>query len=577
MQLFESDHSPSPAIGDIIDSFFPPAQFDSLSLLVGEFERTKQRIEEVHALISEERVSGVLSYFFSGNGKDRYGHCSTLRHTSSVDEVFRLEGALNDLTATYWHRALGYTNLLDEMPQERRNQWHECLNAWREPGYKRGAKPELDMPEFNDANLRATLQGLTARRAEFVAERVDGIFRNLSGAHVTNTPEGFNKRMIMAGIYDSFGCANHSRAGYIHDLRAVIAKFMGRDEPDRSTTTALLEAARAHRGEWIEVDCGSLRLKGFAVGTAHLDVHPDMAWRLNAILAYLYPAAIPDANRRPPKRTKASRLKEAALFDRPISNAAAGVLANMERFYTLSPSKSFRRDYEREYVPNSLSLRYGQAAPSKHLLAEVDAIMAALGGVKVYGGKLKNMPYWQFEFEPSGVVREVALSGKIPDAKAHQFYPTPTELAQRLVDWLDITTSDTFCEPQAGQGGIADLLPKDRTLCVEVSPLHCQILREKGHTVIEGDFLAWNPGTRFSVIAMNPPFSEGRWEAHLAKAGTLVELGGRLGAILPLSARHRAAELLPGFELEFSAPVDNAFAGTSISVQMLRAVRRVAA
>lgn len=575
MQLFESDHSPSPAISDIIDSFFPPAQFDSLSLLVGEFERTKQRIEEVHALISEERVSGVLSYFFSGNGKDRYGHCATLRHSNSFDEVFRLEGALNDLTATYWHRALGYTNLLDEMPQERRNQWHECLNAWREPGYKRGVNPELDMPEFNEANLRATLQGLIARRAEFVAERVDGIFRCLSGAHITNRPEGFSKRMIIARVYDSFGHTDYTLAGFIHDLRVVIAKFMGREDPDRATTTALLEMARAHRGEWIEVDCGSLRLKGFAVGTAHLEVHPDMAWRLNAILAYLYPAAIPDANRRP-KRAKASSLKETPLFDRPISNAAAGVLANMERFYTLSPSKSFRRDYEREYVPNSLSLRYGQAAPSKHLLAEVDAIMAALGGTKLFGGTLQNMPYWQFEYDPRRIVREVAVSGKIPDAKAHQFYPTPTELAQRLVEWLEVGQEDTCCEPQAGQGGIADLLPKDRTLCVEVSPLHCQILREKGHTVIEGDFLAWNPGTRFSVIAMNPPYSEGRWAAHLAKAGALVELGGRLGAILPMSARQQAAELLPGFDLEFSTPVDNAFDGTSISVLMLRAVRKVA-
>jgi tRNA1(Val) A37 N6-methylase TrmN6 len=37
--------------------------------------------------------------------------------------------------------------------------------------------------------------------------------------------------------------------------------------------------------------------------------------------------------------------------------------------------------------------------------------------------------------------------------------------------------------------------------------MHCDILRRKGHNVIEGDFLTWNSG-KFSVIAMNPPYSD---------------------------------------------------------------------
>ena len=162
----------------------------------------------------------------------------------------------------------------------------------------------------------------------------------------------------------------------------------------------------------------------------------------------------------------------------------------------------------------------------------------------------------------------------ITTCESHQFYPTPEPVAQRLVDWLDIGLLDTLCEPQAGQGGIADLLPKDRTRCVEISPLHCEILRKKGHAVTEADFLAWNPGMSFSVIAMNPPFSEGRWQEHLKHAGTLVEDGGRIGAVLPMTARKHAVDLLPGFDLEFSEPIDNAFSGTSISVLLLKATKR---
>lgn len=69
-------------------------------------------------------------------------------------------------------------------------------------------------------------------------------------------------------------------------------------------------------------------------------------------------------------------------------------------------------------------------------------------------------------------------------------------------------------------------------------------------------------------------YCEGRWQAHLQHAGTLVAQGGRIGAVLPLSARGKAADLLPGFDLEFSQPIENAFAGTSISVLLLKATKR---
>ena len=49
--------------------------------------------------------------------------------------------------------------------------------------------------------------------------------------------------------------------------------------------------------------------------------------------------------------------------------------------------------------------------------------------------------------------------------------------------------------------------------------------------------------------------------------------GGRLGTVLPLSVRQQAAELLPGFDLEFTESIHNAFEGTSISVVILKAAK----
>ncbi|WP_239386113.1 DUF4942 domain-containing protein, partial [Stutzerimonas stutzeri] len=322
MRICDPQPEQTPIIqGEILDQFYAPVEFDALAMLVSEFERERARIIEVHEIITQERVSGVMGYFFAGNSSDGYGHNASLRHTSSFDEIFRLEGALNELTATFWSRALSQTDLMDYMPQARRDEWHRSLNEWRKPGYKRGVTLELDMPEFTLDTLRGTVQTLLARRSEFLAERVDGIFRGLSRTHVKNAPEGFGKCMIMAGVYNEWGWTDSSREGVIHDLRLVIAKFMGRDDPSRGSTSQLLKTARATRGKWIEADGGALRVRGYQVGTAHLEVHPEMAYRLNMVLAALYPAVIPESFRTRPKRSKGCAFKSKPLFERPFSNA----------------------------------------------------------------------------------------------------------------------------------------------------------------------------------------------------------------------------------------------------------------
>lgn len=558
--------------GDILDQFYAPVQFDALTLLVSAYEATKARITEVHGLITQEHVSGVLGYFFNGNCTDRYGHNASLRHLNSFSEIFQLEGALNELTANYWDKALRQTDLMEYMPQARRSQWHTTLNAWREHTYKRGENPDLDLPEFNLANLRATVESLLARRAEFLAERVDGIFRGLSRSHVTNVPEGFSKRMILSRVYSEWGTADSHSEGLIHDLRLVIAKFMGRDDPCRRSTAELLKIARHERGQWLEADAGAFRIRAYKVGTAHLEVHPEMAYRLNGVLAYLYPSAIPESHRKRPARPTSGGFKSKSLFDRPLSNAVASALATMEPYYYLEKSTSFRREFDRITVRNSLCLRLSGPELSKHLLSEIHTVMESLGGVLTTCPK-GRMTYWQFDFDPLDLVREVAVMGHLPDQRSHQFYPTPPEVAERLVEWLAIGPSDTCLEPSAGQGGIADLLPKDRTHCVEISPLHCDILRRKGHAVTEADFISWDMGVRYDAIAMNPPFSEGRWQAHLKHAASLLAEGGRLCAVLPLSARQQAESLLPGWQVECSEEIRGAFSGTSISVLLLRATR----
>lgn len=130
----------------------------------------------------------------------------------------------------------------------------------------------------------------------------------------------------------------------------------------------------------------------------------------------------------------------------------------------------------------------------------------------------------------------------------------------------------TCLEPQAGLGGLASLMPRERTTCVELAKLRCLALREMGfQEVVEGDFLAWSASnyTRYDRIVMNPPFDQGRWRAHLEAAGRMLAPGGRLVAILPSGAGKLADKLLPGLRGECPETHSDAFKSASIDVAIL--------
>ena len=538
--------------GDLIASheeFFAPMSADLVDTLLGEYAQARRRIDSLASAVRADNASGVLHYFVEGNVKDqRYSMPAT------VDALFRAEGAIAQLNADFWNRALRLTDVLDHMPQARRDEWHEQI---RNPeGCKAnrhtGAKDLPALPEFEESTVRSTLGGLLASRAQFLSERVDGIFRALSREHVTNQPQGFGKRMIIQGV---FGYQTH---GHINDLRCVIAKFMGRDEPKHGATDPVIKAARRQNGEWMPVDGGALRIRVYgSVGTAHLEVHPEMAWRLNAILASLHPLAIPAEFREKPKRAK--KIKDFELFDRPLPFAVVSLLASMRNVHErISEWPERHRE-----IPNARQFDYG--VKDKAALAEAEKVLIALGAAKQNG-------HWQFDYEPTQVLDQVVCSGCIPDQKSHQFYPTPPAVAEFAVSIAEIDDHHGVLEPSAGTGGLADYLPKLQTTCVEISPLHCSVLEAKGFKVIEADFLKWAPGQPLADrVVMNPPFSEGRWQAHLQASAGMLKPDGRLVAILPASAKGK--DLLPGWSLEWARTFDNEFAGTSVSVVVLIAQR----
>jgi hypothetical protein len=498
--------------------FFAPAQTDLIDELIAQYRHMRSKVEAVASFVSND-MHTPIDYFLRGNDAQH--------RFATIERMFSLEGAIKALNAAYWSKALNMTDVLQVMPQKRRDEWSNLIH-------------EMKTPEFEESSVRATIEDLLLSRERFFAEKVDGIFRALSHEHVTNCPQGFRKRMILSGVTEGYYYTSSSQCGHINDLRAVIAKFMGRDEPRWNSTNAIVRIARQNSGQWMLMDGGSMRIRVYMKGTAHLEIHPDVAWRLNQILASLYPRAIPGEFRTKPTK----KHKEFQMMEKPLPFAVLEVLSGL----------NWRRDTWECGLP------YG--GDNKAATDEACRVIQYIGGA--WSGT-----EYEFEYDAREVINEIIVSGCIPDRVSHQYYPTPELVAQEAIEIADISAGDMCLEPSAGQGGLADMMPKDQTVCVELSPLHCKILEAKGHHVEQADFLNWRGGS-FNCIVMNPPYSEGRWQAHIDHAATLLRDKGRLIAILPASAKNK--QVLPEkFNCTWSRVYSNEFAGTSVSVVILKA------
>lgn len=517
--------------------FFAPVDASLLGALLTTHKRIAASIDAVDAFMQSADCKSALGYYLKACREDQG------RIGLNVSGLMQKDKAMAALHSDYWDKALRLTDVLECMPQVRRDEWYELIK-------------KQETPPFEDEAVYLTLQELLNSREKFLAERVEGIFRALSGEHVTNSPAAFGKRMILY-VMTSYGTTNYTNEGHISDLRKIIARFMGRDEPTGfGMTTRVIQAGMAQTGEWLSIDGGAMRIRCYKKGTAHLEIHPDMAWRLNAILATLYPTAIPAEFRTAPKK----KPKDIELMQKPLPFKVIEALAGATE-HTVLDDVGYRK--VRRATPNSLVLKTYEM--DKFIARQAGAVLESIGGVK------QKLGHYLFDYDPKRIVNEIIASGCVPDHKSHQYYPTLEAMGRVVIETADIGETDKCLEPEAGQGGLADLMPNDRTHCVEISKLHCDILKAKGHTVTNGDFLKLAQEPIYDRVVMNPPFSSGRWQAHVEHAAGFVADGGRLVAILPSGAKNKFG--LPGFACEWSPVFDNQFDGTSVSVVILKADR----
>lgn len=117
--------------------------------------------------------------------------------------------------------------------------------------------------------------------------------------------------------------------------------------------------------------------------------------------------------------------------------------------------------------------------------------------------------------------------------KEFQFFVTPPEIANMLVDLAEVDYTDTILEPSAGSGALVFAI--NRTIgfklvdCFELMPENETILKELPTVrFIGNDFLKEDARCEYSKIIANPPFSKNQDIDHILKMYECLVTGGRI-------------------------------------------------
>ena len=154
----------------------------------------------------------------------------------------------------------------------------------------------------------------------------------------------------------------------------------------------------------------------------------------------------------------------------------------------------------------------------------------------------------------------------VENERTSEFYPTPENLAAKMLDGIEWAQVSTVLEPSAGKGDLLRAIANAANGhlrryydgsnldvdCIEIDANLRQILKynfsdekkkehdrfskerrgffEQGIHIVHDDFLTYKPYKRYDLIVMNPPFSNG--DRHLLKALDIQKNGGNIICLL---------------------------------------------
>jgi hypothetical protein len=132
--------------------------------------------------------------------------------------------------------------------------------------------------------------------------------------------------------------------------------------------------------------------------------------------------------------------------------------------------------------------------------------------------------------EKANELRRRAIYTKVPD-----FFPTPPEVIDRMLQIARIDSYHRVLDPSAGAGDLCLAVRKLGAVveCFEINSDLYQALTLLGFQPLDRDFLFATPRPMYDRVLMNPPFSKDAYIDHVRAAYDWLTPGGELVAVLP--------------------------------------------
>lgn len=179
---------------------------------------------------------------------------------------------------------------------------------------------------------------------------------------------------------------------------------------------------------------------------------------------------------------------------------------------------------------NTIALNCGQLERKQYV--EVNKVLEAMGGK--WNRQTKGHI---FPNNPNDKLEAILLTGEYDKPTDYGYFPTPMDLADKMILMAELTPDMVVLEPSAGQGAIAERVARivgyNNVHCFELLSDNCKALMKYGFIKTECcDFLAVEAKPLYDRVIMNPPFSRQQDINHIIHALKCLKPSGKLVSIM---------------------------------------------